>query len=98
MTAKERRKLLLMALQMSGLTNPLSQLVEAAAELIIAVQHVNQKRDGYVNDLAGQIADVELLLEQLHLTATSLGERVDGLKALKLERLKEHPGLCVREN
>lgn len=88
MNETEKRRVLMRALKLFGLRDPLSQLIEASAELIIAVQHVQQKRDGYIDALAEQVADVELLLEQLRLTASALSDRVDGLKILKLERLK----------
>lgn len=98
MNEKEKRKVLLMAMQMSGLQNPLSQVVEAAAEMIIAAQHVQQKREGYVEDLAEHIAVMELLLEQLRITASGLADRVDGEKILKLERMKKNMCLAGRDN
>lgn len=89
MTEAEKRKVLLRAMQLFGLSDPLAQLAEASAELIIAVQHVQQKREGYIDAIAGRVADVELLLDQLKMTAQALAERVDVEKAFKLDQLKK---------
>lgn len=64
-------------------------LVEELAELIVAVMKHGRSVNGSTNDnVAEEVADVELMLFQLKMTR-ALGPDVERWKKIKLDRLEE---------
>jgi len=64
----------------------ISMMVEECAELIVELQHFRRGR-GSGLAVCGEIADVEIMCAQMRVIFGST--RVDRVKVLKLQRLKE---------
>lgn len=63
---------------------------EEATELALAVRKFIRKgNDKTFQDLAGEIADVEIMIEQMKLMEKSLPMVIDEIKFQKLERLEK---------
>ena len=72
-----------MAIEMYGATHQEGVAIEECAELIQAITH---KHRGRVDNIAEEIADVEIMLEQLKIINSCHGE-VAEIKRYKLTRL-----------
>jgi NTP pyrophosphatase (non-canonical NTP hydrolase) len=70
-----------------GWESQLGMLQEECAELIAAVSKVTRRKPGAVELLAEEMADVEIMLEQVKTFAGK--ERVEKYRKMKLHRLKE---------
>ena len=73
------------ALEQWGFFSQTNMLVEECAELILAVQKFNH-RTGNVNNVLEELADVEIMCEQMRLIFDSVC--IDQIKKQKLERLE----------
>jgi len=69
-----------------GIDSQIDMAIEECAELIVELQHARRKRSS-VTKICGEIADVEIMCSQMRVIFDST--KVDNIKALKLERLKE---------
>ena len=72
------------ALSHYGIDAQKIKTIEELAELTTAILH---DRDGRAGNVAEEIADVEIMLEQMKVIYNKNGE-VDNFKKLKLERLE----------
>jgi NTP pyrophosphatase (non-canonical NTP hydrolase) len=89
MTEEEERAIMVDALNLWGREAQIAMLVEEAAELIVAAQHL--KRDSRpacsaMADFINELADVEIMVGQMR--ALGLGSRMDVAKESKLRRLR----------
>lgn len=84
---KGREILFKLALDKWGLYTQLSVAKEEAAELITAISHWERKRDGAVEELIDEIADVQIVLHQLVQFVGIEGEEVERRIEEKLLRL-----------
>ncbi|GAU08122.1 hypothetical protein [Desulfoplanes formicivorans] len=69
-----------------GVEAQLAMVAEEATELATAALHVLRNRPA-LEQLAEEAADMEIMLSQLRLMIG--GKRIDGKKAIKLERLRK---------
>ena len=76
-----------------GFPSQIEMLVEECAELIVAVKHFNRERHEDVLPLINEIADVEIMLEQMRRIFDC--ELIDMVKRKKLTRLAERTGQHV---
>jgi len=74
------------AIKKWGIDSQIDMAIEECAELIVELQHARRKRSS-VTKICGEIADVEIMCSQMRVIFDST--KVDNIKALKLERLKE---------
>ena len=74
------------AIKKWGIDLQIDMAIEECAELIVELQHARRKRSS-VTKICGEIADVEIMCSQMRVIFDST--KVDNIKALKLERLKE---------
>ena len=81
----KRRELYQQALNQWGSKAQMLQAMEECAELIQALSHWMRNRNTLM-DLAEEIADTEIMCEQLRLVIG--GAAVDAVKEAKLQRLK----------
>jgi len=81
------KKIYLDAISTFGVEAQLNQVKEEAAELIVAVSHYQRERIGLV-EIADEIADVTIMLEQLVLLLDA-EQLVGSIKIIKLDRLRE---------
>jgi hypothetical protein len=76
------------ALEFFGHEPQLRMVQEEAAELITAVSHFVRATAGANYELAGEIADVEIMLEQARLLVGSdLVDRIKNEKLIRLSRM-----------
>jgi NTP pyrophosphatase (non-canonical NTP hydrolase) len=76
------------AWEMWGEEAQLKMSIEECAELIVAIAKLGRNKNGStMSNVAEEIADVELCLEQIKLMK-GLSEQVDSYKELKLSRLQ----------
>lgn len=62
---------------------------EEATELALAVRKFLRKNDTTTYDaMASEIADVEIMIEQIKIMFPNIQEKIDSEKEFKLERLK----------
>ncbi len=78
------------ALNKWGLRAQLEMLQEEATELALATRSVIRGKVDSVEELAGEIADVEIMIEQMKIAFEdqSLRKQVGYIKRAKLRRLK----------
>jgi len=76
-----------------GATNQIMQAMEEAGELTAACNHYLRKRVGCVKELASEIADMRIMLEQLTLVVGE--DAVSEEIAFKLDRLNDRVGHIV---
>jgi NTP pyrophosphatase (non-canonical NTP hydrolase) len=69
-----------------GRTSQMDMLVEECAELIQAAQKFNHRHGTYC-DVTEELADVEIMCEQMRLIFDPVG--IDEIKRQKLERLEK---------
>jgi len=63
---------------------------EESTELALACRKIiRQKTESRLNDLASEIADVEIMIEQLKYMLPTIGNVVEAQKGFKLHRLEE---------
>lgn len=74
------------ALRRYGFEAQLSMLTEECGELVAAVNHYRRGRAGAFEAMIEEIADVEILIEQMRLV---YGAEIDAARARKLARLRE---------
>lgn len=74
-----------------GIKAQMGMVVEECAELIQAISKVNREKPGSVDNLLEELADVELMVEQMRYYFD--GNKIDEWKKLKMERLKVKLGL-----
>ena len=85
----DKQELYKKAITQWGATNQMDMVVEECAELIQAINKV--KRDGSIDNeakLCGEIADVEIMIEQLRLIINK-NEHIEQIKEYKLMRLND---------
>ena len=75
------------AIEKWGCANQLRMLIEECSELIQAIAHHERGRNG-AGDVAEEIADVEILIEQAK-QSMYLEDEVNEFKQQKLERLQK---------
>lgn len=85
MTAEERRRIAEVALQTYGSDAQVFQLVEEVGELLVAVNHFRRGRVG-PEVVAGEIADVLNMLEQLRMVIGYASSEIEELRDAKLTR------------
>ena len=71
-----------------GIKNQLHILAEECSELAVAASHVARERDDSVLEIVEEIADVEIMIDQIK-NHFSLSEKVMIKKDEKLKRLKK---------
>jgi NTP pyrophosphatase (non-canonical NTP hydrolase) len=71
------------AIRRYGAETQENQAIEECAELITAINHKHRGRE---HNIAEEIADVEIMLEQLKII-NDCRETVESIKALKIKRL-----------
>ena len=71
-----------------GVDSQIEMLIEEMGELIVALQHAKRKR---VNNVAEEIADVEICLRQIK-PIFNKEKEVDKWHDLKIKRLSERVG------
>lgn len=76
------------AIRIYGKSAQVDMAIEEMSELHVALLH---ERRGRENNIAEEIADTEIMLQQLEMIF-DVSEEVETIKAEKLERLKER--LC----
>lgn len=83
------------AIEAYGVDNQLFQLCEEMAELMKAVnkwrrnKHLAEKYPSYVGDVVEEIADVEIMLDQLQIMLNIPHNEVYEMRCKKLDRLSE---------
>lgn len=77
------------ALRRYGFEPQLSMLTEECGELVAAVNRWRRGREGAFPSLLEEIADVEILIDQMRLV---YGAEIDAARARKLARLRERLG------
>ena len=83
-----KKELYQRAIDQWGETAQISMAVEECSEFITMITKLYRKHNGSdVNDVMGEIADVEIMMEQMRLIFPS--ERIDEIKKLKLQRLED---------
>jgi GTP cyclohydrolase FolE2 len=85
--------ILRIAIKKYGIQSQERQAVEECSELILAISH---KQRGREHNLIEEIADVEIMLEQLKMI-NDCHERVESIKAIKIKRLY-HRIFNIRED
>lgn len=78
-----------------GLKKQLRQLAEECSELAVASSHC-ARREAILGDLIEEIADVEVMIEQIKYLGGIQGMRIEGIKRDKigrqLERIEKEVG------
>lgn len=81
------------AMQLFNWNDQLAQLMEECAELTVLCNHIRRGRSKPLEnkkdaeDLASEIADVQIMIEQLTLYYPTLQEEISSKRKEKLERL-----------
>lgn len=86
MTREEQKQIEKEAVETYGIEAQMRMLQEECGELIVAVGHYQRGRDGALGNLIEEMADVEIMLEQIKI---ALEVDVTATKNYKLERLKK---------
>lgn len=77
------------AIEVWGERAQLEMAQEESTELALAIRkYIRQPNEERLNDMSGEIADVEIMIEQLKLMLPSIQSRVDEIKDFKITRLK----------
>ena len=88
-SSKEKREFIYgVAIKKWGNRAQLEMAQEEATELALAVRAVIRGKDGSLEDLPGEIADVEIMIEQLKMMYPQLVKSVGYAKRTKIKRLK----------
>ena len=90
MRLSEREKVYKMAIDKWGEKAQLEQAQEEATELALAVRkHIRNNNNESFNNLIEEIADVEIMIEQIKFMHNDFGfqDLVDAQKAFKINRL-----------
>ena len=87
MNTEEKKIVMIQAIEAYGFDSQLDQLTEELGELIVACNKFRRKAKDCGNNLADEMADVEIMIEQIKF-ALNLGNQVELRKDYKLERLK----------
>lgn len=84
-----------------GADSQLDQTIEEIAELTVAIRKFKRNRCNNITDkvsllynLSGEIADVEIILEQLKYLLPFVEEDVEKIKVEKLDRQIKRIGVC----
>lgn len=84
-----------------GADSQLDQTIEELAELTVAIRKFKRNRGNNITDkvtllynLSGEIADVEIMIEQLKFLLPFVEEDVDKIKVEKLDRQIKRIGVC----
>lgn len=89
MNHEQRKKIYSEAITIYGKTSQLEMAQEEATELALAVRKfVRQPNKLRVNNLIEEMADMEIMEEQIHLMFPTFRKRIDTIKNLKLQRLQ----------
>ncbi|OPC36183.1 hypothetical protein [Elizabethkingia miricola] len=84
-----RHEIYLKAIKKWGIRSQYEMAQEEATELALAVRkHIRHNNIESFSNLAEEIADVEIMIEQLKLMNPTLGLAVDQIKTSKIERLE----------
>ena len=86
-TSRDATSLCQWAIEEYGVDAQMEIAIEECAELMVAICHRRRGRAGSDAELAGEIADVGIMLEQLTLIA-GVGPDVARIRGEKLERLR----------
>lgn len=92
MNREERNTVYKQALETFGLNAQILVAIEEFSELIAILSKLVNDRPYFEGDLAGELADAQIMLEQLLLSLNPAGI-VDDCVAVRMERLKKliHP-------
>ena len=83
------KEILLKAINHYGIDNQLFKAIEECSELIKAIcKFKEDPNEKHKNDIAEEMADVEIMLDGLRLVF-NMDYRIDQNKKFKIERLKE---------
>lgn len=85
------RKILSEAIFVFGTNAQEKQAIEECAELIVAINH---KHRGRKHNIPEEIADVEIMLEQLKIINNCASE-VQEIRKMKLNRLEDKVNACL---
>jgi len=90
MESNDKTHLLKLTIETYGHKAQLEMLNEEATELALATRKVLRKNDGQSwTDLNGEIADVEIMIEQYKIMYPNNIVDIENIKQFKLNRLKE---------
>ena len=90
MTPNEKREIMEKALEITGKDFQLMLLVEECGELLQAIGKVYRNKAGSLENLHEEIADVQLMLDQVKLIYDE--EKINEIMEQKLTRLKSRLG------
>lgn len=89
MSGIEEREIYNKAIQKWGITPQLNMVTEECSELLVAInKHRRNPCEETENAIAGEMADVEIMLSQLKAIFRNEAS-VEKIKQIKLERLRE---------
>ncbi len=83
--AEEEKQLLMRALKRYGVDNQLMLMQEELAEAITAISHFRRKRENGMSEVAEELADVSIVLDQLKYV---FGEDIERWRQKKLKKLR----------
>lgn len=83
----EKQKLYAHVLKKWGIETQMDMVIEECAELIQAIQHIKRGRFDQHANLYEELADVDIMIEQMKLWFGA--NRINVLKADKLKRLEK---------
>ena len=83
--AEEEKQLLIRALERYGVDNQLMLMQEELAEAITAISHFRRKRQNGMSEVAEELADVSIVLDQLK---NVFGEEIELWREKKLNKLR----------
>jgi len=77
------------AISVWGFESQLLMAIEEMAELTEAISHLLRNRKNSVNEMLEELADVEIMIEQMRIVFTAKKEAIDKIKEEKLIRLSK---------
>lgn len=90
---KDRQNLYKVAIEKWGNEEQLKMLQEEATELALATRKFTRKATQQTaDDLCGEVADVEIMIEQLKFMNPKFKKDIEAIKVMKLTRLRERLG------
>jgi len=88
MQIEQRKQLYKQAIETWGDRAQLEMAQEEATELALAIRRLIRGKDGALEELIGEIADVEIMIEQIKYMTPHITNDIETTKDFKLERLR----------
>lgn len=89
MTTEQRKKLYQKAIETWGDRAQLEMAQEEATELALAIRRLIRGKDNAMSDLVSEIADVEIMIEQIKYMNPHAVQAIETEKDYKLNRLND---------